>query len=85
MCLFAFCSKFQKKLWLCYCLSAILFQRKKELELLGFRAIAVVLDEWNAMNMQVEHNKMKEKFFYEKIFGPSPQDQDASTLGALSE
>ena len=58
-------------------------QRKKELELLGFRPIAVVLDEWNAMNMQVEHNKMKEKFFSEKIFGPSPQD--TSTLDAVSE
>ena len=51
--------------------------------MLGFRPIAIVLDEWNAMNMQVEHNKMKEKFFSEKIFGPS--SEDASTVDAVSE
>lgn len=58
-------------------------QRVKEIELLGYKAIPIVLDEWNAMNMQVEHDKMKEKFFSDKIFGASAQN--ISTVDAVSE
>ena len=62
---------------------SLLLQRVKEIELLGYKAIPIVLDDWNAMNMQVEHDKMKEKFFYDKIFGASAQN--ASTADAVSE
>ena len=55
----------------------------KEIELLGYKAIPIVLDEWNAMNMQVEHDKMKEKFFSDKIFGA--RAQNISTVDAVSE
>ena len=42
--------------------------------LLGYKAIPIVVEEWNAMNMQVEHDVMKEKFFTDKIFVVKEQD-----------
>lgn len=62
---------------------SVLSTRVKEIELLGYKAIPIVLDEWNAMNMQVEHDKMKEKFFSDKIFGA--RAQNISTVDAVSE
>ena len=55
----------------------------KELGLLGYKAIPIVVDEWNAMNMQVDQEKMKEKFFTDKFF--VARAQDTPTVHTINE
>ena len=51
--------------------------------ILGYKAIPIVLEEWNAMNMQVEHDMMKEKFFTDKLF--VARAQDTPTVHTINE